>query len=85
MGNNSWDLTKRKRASRKFRIVKCPICGKYGQVSMYVGRSKTPKNAGMIKHRGHIELGAFNMIDESCNLTLEDIQEIEIWLKDFER
>jgi len=77
MTENTWDLTKRKRTSLKYRIVKCPVCGKYGQVAMYVGRSRTPKNAGMIRHRGHVELGMFNMIDESCNLTLTQVQEIE--------
>jgi hypothetical protein len=76
-----WDLTTRKRASRKYRIVKCPVCGKYGQVKFYTGTSKTEKLAGCVDHRGHVELGMFNMIDESCTLNLEQANKIRDWLR----
>ncbi len=83
MKNNSWDLTTRKRASRKYRIVKCPKCGKYGQVAIFVGHSRTPKMAGIVKHKGHTySLGGFqgNVIDQECNLTEAQVVEIEAWL-----
>jgi hypothetical protein len=79
-----WDLTKRKRASRKTRIVKCPRCGKYGQVAMFAGRSRTPKLAGSISHKGSTySIGGMQglMVDASCNLTLAEVEKIESWLR----
>jgi hypothetical protein len=78
-----WDLTKRKRASRKNRIVKCPVCGEYGQVAIFVDHGRTPKFAGTVSHKGHTySAGIFegNMIDESCILTEAQAVEIEAWL-----
>ena len=71
-----WDLTTRKRASKKYHIIKCPVCGKYGQAVVYVESDRTPKFVGMVKHKGHTELG-FNMIDESCTLTQAHLDEME--------
>jgi hypothetical protein len=75
-----WDLTKRKRASRKHQIVKCPVCDKYGQAVLYI--DGTPGCAGMIKHKGHIEMGFFNMIDDSCTLNIDQADIINQWLKE---
>ena len=77
MTNNGWDLTTRKRISKKQRIIKCPVCGRYGQVKFYTGPSKTEKFAGSVDHKGHIELGMFNMIDDFCNLNLEQVKALE--------
>ena len=79
--SQEWDLTTRRRANKKLRIVKCPVCGRYGQVSIHLGHSRTPKFAGIVKHKGHVEMGAFNMIDVSCNLIEAQVVQIEKWLK----
>jgi hypothetical protein len=31
----------------------------------------------MVKHKGHIEAGMFNMIDDSCTLNLEQVKALE--------
>jgi C4-type Zn-finger protein len=77
MTDNRWDLTTRKRASRKYNIINCPVCGRYGQLVTYIDKDRTPKFAGMVKHKGHIEAGMFNMIDDSCTLNLEQVNALE--------
>ena len=63
----NWDYTKKKVGGR---IVKCPKCGKNGERVLYTPPTEFP--SGIIKHKGHIEMGMFNMIDESCNLSYQD-------------
>jgi hypothetical protein len=77
MTDNRWDLTTRKRASRKYNIIKCPVCGRYGQVKFYTGSSKTEKFAGCVDHKGHIVMGLFNEVDDSCTLNLEQVKALE--------
>lgn len=77
----TWDFTNYKRASKKSRVVKCPVCGKYGQARIYIDADRTPKFAGLLVHSGHVEIGMFNVIDESCNLNLEQANEIRDWLR----
>lgn len=50
----------RLKPNKKLRLVKCPDCGKVGELHKYVGGS------AMIIHTSHIELGMFNNIDTSC-------------------
>ena len=59
MVKNQIDYTKM-RANKKRHIVKCPDCGKNGQLHKYTNGS------AMIVHTSHIELGMFENIDKDC-------------------
>jgi len=48
------------RLNKKTRIVKCPTCGKHGELHKYTDGS------ALIIHTSHIALGMFNEVDTSC-------------------
>lgn len=64
----TWDYTKM--SARRKGLVRCPKCGKIGQLTLYTPPKGSP--SGIVKHKGHVELGMFNMVDESCNLSYQD-------------
>jgi len=57
--NTTLDYTKL-RPNKKKRIIKCPECGKMGELHKYTN------GQAMIIHTSHIVLGMFNHVDESC-------------------
>jgi len=53
---NEIDFTKMK-PNKKLRLIKCPNCGRVGQLHKYTDGQAS------ISHKGNIELGFFNIKD----------------------
>ncbi len=68
----NWDHTKE--SARRKHFKRCPKCGEVGRLSLYTPAKGSP--SAMIAHKGHVEMGMFNMIDESCNFSYDECIEM---------